>query len=132
MPFIMAKVNQKITAQQKYQLKSGLGQAIGFVPGKSEEVLMVGIEDQYDLYLHGDDRVNLAYISVAIYGIPHHEGYVNLNLAITKLFYEVLKIHPENIFIDYADIRAWGNSGYFIDGKGVHVPDKNASSSFDF
>lgn len=76
--------------------------------------------------------MNLVYILVVIYGIFYYEGYVNLNLVIIKLFYEVLKIYLENIFIDYVDIWVWGNSGYFIDGKGVYVLDKNVSSFFDF
>ncbi|VDG24728.1 hypothetical protein [Lactiplantibacillus mudanjiangensis] len=123
MPFIMAKVNSKITSKQKLQLKTGLGKAISFVPGKSEDVLMVGIEDQYNLYLRGDGEQALAYISVAIYGTPQHEGYIKLNLAITELFYKTLHINPENIFIDYEDIKVWGTSGYLIDENGVHVPE---------
>ncbi|RRK11459.1 hypothetical protein D1831_01845 [Lactiplantibacillus garii] len=131
MPFMMVKVNQKISKQQRTQLKAGLGRAISFVPGKSEDVLMVGIEDQYDLYLRGDDREVLAYVSVAIYGTPNHEGYVELNLAMTKLFYQVLHIQPENLFIDYEDIKVWGTSGYFIDEQGVHVPDELGGAQTD-
>lgn len=122
MPFIMAKVNQKLSTQQKQRIKAGLGRAISLVPGKSEDVLMVGLEDQYDLYLRGDNRQPLAYLSVAIYGTASHEGYDDLNLAITKLFYEVLHVQPENLFVDYEDIQAWGTSGYFIDAQGLHVP----------
>ncbi|MGP4115644.1 hypothetical protein ACS4N0_00575 [Levilactobacillus zymae] len=123
MPFIMAKVNQKLSGQQRRRLKAGLGQAISAVPGKSESVLMVGIDDQYDLYLRGDNQQPLAYLSVAIYGTPHHEGYPDLNLAITKLFYDVLHVQPDNLFIDYQDVMAWGTNGYFIDEQGIHVPD---------
>lgn len=115
MPFIMTKVNRKVTKEQELQLKAGLGKAISFVPGKSEEVLMVGIEDQYHLYLRGDETQALAYISVAIYGTADHQGYDRLNLAITELFYKVLHVNPENLFIDYEDIKSWGTSGYFIE-----------------
>lgn len=118
----MVKTNQKVTKNQELKLKAGLGQAIGLVPGKSEDVLMVGVEDQYHLYLRGNDQEPLAYISVAIYGTPDHPRYPELNLAITQLFYEVLKIQPDHLFIDYDDIKSWGTGGYFIDEYGAHLP----------
>lgn len=121
MPFIIAKVNQKVSKSQELQIKAGLGRAIALVPDKSEEVLMVGIEDQYHLYLRGKDDRPLAYVSVAIYGNPSHAGYEKLTLAITRLFNEVLQIAPEDLFIDYEDIKSWATQGYFIDERGVHA-----------
>ena len=50
MPFIDSKVTVKLTNEQKEDLKTELGRLITTL-GKSENYLMVGIEDAYDLWL---------------------------------------------------------------------------------
>ena len=52
MPFIDSKVTGKLTNEQKEEIKAELGQLITTL-GKSENYLMVGIEDAYDLWLAG-------------------------------------------------------------------------------
>ncbi len=44
MPFIMSRVNIKISKNKELMLKKRLGLAIANVPGKSEKVLMVGFK----------------------------------------------------------------------------------------
>lgn len=53
MPFIISRVSTEITVQQKTELKTKLGKAIELIPGKSEEYLLLGFEDNYHLYLRG-------------------------------------------------------------------------------
>ena len=53
MPFIDSKLTMKVTEEQKETLKSAFGNAISIV-GKPESFLMVGFEDEYDLYLGGN------------------------------------------------------------------------------
>ncbi len=98
-------------------LKKRLGQAIANVPGKSEEVLMVGFQDNYSLYLRGNGDEPLAYIEVAIFGTEHHLGYQGLNADITQAFYDVLGIEPDHLYIKYDDITSWGVQGQFIDRR---------------
>ena len=47
MPFIQVKVSCEITAGQEIELKKHFGEAIKFVPGKSEEYLLLVFEDHY-------------------------------------------------------------------------------------
>ena len=54
MPFIGAKVTVSVDKQKEEKLKKRLGEAISTIPGKSENWLMVGIEDNYKLYFRGD------------------------------------------------------------------------------
>lgn len=112
MPFIITKTNIKITDTQENALKKGLGKAIEYVPGKSEQALMLAFEEQNHLYIRGDKSFPMAYIDVSIFGNPSHAGYAELSQAITILFNKVLKIKPENIFIDYKDIPIWGVNGW--------------------
>ena len=45
MPFIISRTSRSISREQEQQLKTRLGKAIELVPGKSEQYLMLGFED---------------------------------------------------------------------------------------
>lgn len=115
MPFITIRTNQKIEQEQQEKIKAGLGKAISFVPGKSEESLMVMFEDKSPIYLRGDGSRPMAFLDVAVYGNESHQGYQEFSLYTTKLINEVLKIDPRDIFIDYRDIPAFGVGGYVFE-----------------
>lgn len=68
MPFIISRTNCPIGREQEVQLKTRLGKAIELVPGKSEEYLMLGFEDNCRLWLRGDDSRPMVYIEAAIWG----------------------------------------------------------------
>ncbi|MBR3160962.1 MAG: hypothetical protein IKF14_17900 [Atopobiaceae bacterium] len=81
MPFVVVRVNMAITAEQELELKARLGQAIGLVPGKSEEYLLVSIEDKCHLFLAGDGQMPLAYLEVSVFGNEVHAGYTAFTYA---------------------------------------------------
>ena len=115
MPFIFSKVNIPIRDEQEIQLKKRLGKAIEILPGLTEEYLMAGFEDNYHVYLRGDNSQPAAYIEVNIFGNEAHYGYNKLTAAITNIFNEVLGINPKNIYIKFDDIKSWGVNGINFD-----------------
>lgn len=115
MPFIISRVSTEITAQQETELKTRLGKAIELIPGKSEEYLLLGFEDNYHLYLRGDNSEPTAYIEASVFGNENHFGYKAFTAAVTKIFNDILGIAPDRIYIRYSDITAWGVQGLYID-----------------
>ena len=115
MPFVIARVNVSVRLEQEQRIKSALGLAIELVPGKSEQYLMIGFEENYRFWLRGSDSQKAAYIEVSIFGNEKHCGYEALTYEITRVFYEVLGIPPENIYIKYDDIHLWGVNGITIE-----------------
>ena len=115
MPFLISRVSTKITEEQEIKLKSGLGKAIELVPGKSEEYLLLGFEDQCHLYLRGDKSEPIAYIQASIFGNESHLGYDLFTEAVTELFHRVLGIEKDHIYINYTDIPDWGVAGINFD-----------------
>ncbi|MBW4793285.1 hypothetical protein [Pseudomonas tolaasii] len=107
MSFIISKVNVPISPEQELRLKSGIGKAIECVPGKTESLLMLGFEAGYSLYLRGDNRQSMVYITVAVFANPDHHGYEQMSQIIAQLFYNTLGIDPIRIFIKYEDISCW-------------------------
>ena len=54
MPFINSRVTVKLSDEKEESIQSRLGKAIELIPGKSEEWLMLGFEDNYKLYFKGE------------------------------------------------------------------------------
>ncbi|HAQ64031.1 MAG TPA: hypothetical protein DCR23_06175 [Ruminococcaceae bacterium] len=115
MPFIISRVNIPVSEEQEKKLKTRLGRAIELVPGKSEEYLLLGFKDNCRLWLRGNSNAPIAYIEASIFGNESHAGYDKFTLAVTQIFNEILHIPPENIYIKYDDIKAWGVQGMYID-----------------
>lgn len=114
MPFITSRVSCAMTSTQEEQLKAGLGKAIEAVPGKSEQSLLVCLEQNCHLWLRGDNTRPVAYIEVAVYGNEQHAGYPTLNLLITRLYVDILHIAPERVYVRFIDIPTWGVAGMYI------------------
>ena len=115
MPFIISRTNRSISREQEQQLKNRLGKAICLVPGKSEQYLMLGFEDNCRLWLRGDDSQPMAYVEAAIWGNEAHLGYDAFTAEVTRIFHDVLGIQPDCIYIRYSDIPDWGVAGHNFD-----------------
>ncbi len=114
MPFIDSKISVKITEEQENELKTRLGQAISLIPGKSENWLMTGFEDDYHLYFRGDNSEPIAYIEVRIFGSPNKAAFQRMTEEITKIYGDVLGIAPDHMYIKYSATPDWGwNGGNF-------------------
>ena len=111
MPFIDSKVSVKISKEQETQLKERLGQAISLIPGKSENWLMAGFEDEYHLYFRGKDDEPMACVEVRLFGGPDKSAFQQMTAEITKIFGEVLGIAPDHMYIKYSATMDWGWNG---------------------
>ncbi|MFA6830272.1 MAG: phenylpyruvate tautomerase MIF-related protein [Bacilli bacterium] len=111
MPFINARTTVKIDLSTKEKIKSELGQAIRILPGKSEQWLMVGFQDGYDLYFQGNQNEETAFIEVKVYGKAKSEDYDKLTKRITDIFHSDLKIPSERIYVEYEETPFWGFDG---------------------
>lgn len=110
MPFINVKTNAKVPAAQAETIKSGLGQAISTIPGKSEGWLMVGIEGEQQLWFKGSDAP-AAMVSVSIYGSAQANALSALTGKITALLTDTLGIPADRIYVAYASTPNWGWNG---------------------
>ncbi len=117
MPFIVSRVNVPVSEDQELALKTRLGKAIELVPGKSEEYLLLGFENNSHLYLRGDNSRPMAYLTAGIFGNESHTGYPAFTAEAAKIYYDVLGIAPEDFYIRFDDISAWGVGRQYIDRR---------------
>ena len=111
MPFINTKVNISISKEDESILKERLGEAISLIPGKSEQWLMLGFEDNARLYFRGDNSDKIAFVEVKIFGGENKEAFNNLTGEICKIYNEVLGINSDKIYIKYETTTNWGWNG---------------------
>ncbi len=110
MPFINSKVTVKLTDEKKDAIKSDLGRSVS-VLGKTENYLMVGFEDEYDLYLAGEKLDLGAFVSVRVYGTINPASSQKMTGEICRILEEQLGIPGSNVYVAYQGIANWGWDG---------------------
>ena len=110
MPFIDSKITEKLSAEKKERIKAALGSSISAL-NKSESYLMVGISDNYDLWMAGEKLNKGAYVEVSLFGSASPDAYENMTAQICKIFKQELDIEGKNIYVTYHPISDWGWNG---------------------
>ena len=114
MPVIDSKVSVTVSAEHENKIKERLGKAISLIPGKSENWLMVGIQDNYHLYFRGDNSPPIAFVEVKLFGGSDRAAFEKMTKEITSIFGDVLGIAPDHMYIRYLPSTDWGwNGGNF-------------------
>ncbi|WP_069999848.1 phenylpyruvate tautomerase MIF-related protein [Cellulosilyticum sp. I15G10I2] len=111
MPYIDSKVTTPLTEQKKEILKQELGKIITLIPGKSENYLMLGFEDNYSLYFKGMKLDFGAFIEVKIFGAAPKAALDKVTQEICALYLRELDIPSDCIYIKYEEVSAWGFDG---------------------
>jgi len=110
MPFIDLKTTCKVDEETKDDIKTELGLAITTLH-KSETYLMVGISDQYDLWLGGIKLDKGAYVEVSLYGSASPADYDRLTGQICSILSHKLGIPGDSVYITYHPVSDWGWNG---------------------
>lgn len=110
MPFIDSKVTAALTEEKKERIKSELGEAISIM-GKGENFLMVGFEENYDLFMGGKKLDLGAFVSVRVFGGVNPSACDKMTARICQIYQEQLGIPGQNVYVTYQGISDWGWNG---------------------
>lgn len=114
MPYINSNITLKLTEDKKEIIKKNLGEIITVIPGKTEQWLMVGFNDNYTLYFRGDKQEKAAFIEVKALGSAERKYKDKITDLICSLYEKELNIPKDNIYITFYEINDWGwNGGLF-------------------
>ena len=113
MPMINSKITVSVPQEKRDVLKSEIGKAIS-VMGKPESYLMLGFEDNYDLYFGGKKLEKGAFISVEVLGEVNAADSQKMSAKLCEIFQKGLGIPGDKIYITYSGYKNWGwNGGNF-------------------
>lgn len=110
MPFIDSKITGTVSAEKKESIKTRLGQAISIL-NKSETYLMVGFEDNYDLFMAGKKLEKGAYVSVSLFGNASSDAYDKMTAKICEILEDELSIPGDKVYVSYHGVNDWGWNG---------------------
>ena len=110
MPFIDSKITVSVSRENRDAIKSKLGQAIS-VLGKGESFLMVGFDDEYDLYFAGEKVEKGAYVAISLYGKASPDAYSKMSGEVCRILEEELQIPGDRVYVTYREVSDWGWNG---------------------
>ena len=110
MPFIDSKITVPVSPEKKEVLKTELGQALSLLH-KPESYLMVGMEDNYDLWMAGKKLEKGAYVSVSLFGNAPSSSYDKMTGEICQILSEELGIPGDKVYVTYHGVNDWGWNG---------------------
>ncbi len=110
MPFIDSKITLPVSPEQKESIKSRLGKAVSII-NKPESFLMVGLQDNYDLYMGGNKLDKGAYVSVSLFGNATSSAYEKMTEEICRIYEEELGIPGQAVYVTYHGVNDWGWNG---------------------
>ncbi|MDD6194565.1 MAG: phenylpyruvate tautomerase MIF-related protein [Lachnospiraceae bacterium] len=110
MPFIDSKITMPVSQDKKERIKTKLGQAVSLL-NKTETYLMVGFDDNYDLYMGGKKLDNGAYVSVSLFGNATSDAYDRMTGAICDILSQELGIPGDKVYVTYHGVNDWGWNG---------------------
>ena len=111
MPYIKINTNKSLT--NKEEIKSMCGNIIELIPGKSENWLMVQINDQQDLYFKGQS-IDCIKVDIQVYGSVSLDIQTNfINTLISQLS-NLTQIDSNNIYVTFQEFEHWGLLGSYM------------------
>ena len=110
MPFIDSKITVNVTPEKREVLKAELGKTVSIL-NKPESFLMVGFEDNYDLYMGGKKLDKGAYVAVSLFGNASSSAYEKMTAEICKLYEKELGIPGNAVYVTYHGVNDWGWNG---------------------
>ncbi len=110
MPFIDSKITMSVSKEKRDVIKAELGKAVSIL-GKPESFLMVGFEDNYNLYMGGEELEKGAYVEVSLFGNASSEAYNKMTAEICRIYEKELSIPGRAIYVTYHGVKDWGWDG---------------------
>lgn len=110
MPFIDSKITVSVSQEKRDVIKAEFGKAMSII-SKPESFLMVGFEDNYDLYMGGKKLEKGAYVSVSLFGNASGAAYEKMTATICELYERELGIPKDKVYVTYHGVSDWGWNG---------------------
>jgi hypothetical protein len=111
MPYIDVKISNKLNLQETDTMKAKLGELITLIPGKTEEVLMVGINPGYTIYFSGEKKDKAAYVNICLYKESGFEYKAAFAEKVFEFFEKEYGVTKNNLFMTFSEYGAWGFNG---------------------
>ena len=111
MPYIKLTTTARVDAEKAAALKADFGRAIENFPGKTEQWLMVNVEDGKRMWFRGDDSADTAMVDVDMLGQVGRASSEKMTAALCRILHDRLGISPDRVYVKYTGYADWGWNG---------------------
>ncbi len=112
MPYVHLSIAKKLTDDEKEAIKSSVGKLIEILPGKTESVLMVRLDDDLQMYFRGE-KSNCAYVNVCLYLMSPADKKGEFARALVRSISELAGLDINDIFLCFTEFSNWASWGDF-------------------
>ena len=112
MPYVHMSIAKKLTDNQKEAIKASIGQLIEILPGKSEKVLMIRMDDDVQMVFRGVPS-HCAYVNVNLYLMSPDNKKAEFAQAFVRSLSELAGIELDDIFLSFTEHGNWCSRGEF-------------------
>lgn len=113
MPYIQVSISEKLDDMKIESLKAMLGECIALLPGKSEAVLMVRIDDDQKMYFKGEPG-NCAMIEVHLYRESPKEAKKVFAAEVLQSISEMTGVPIDRMFLNFTEYTDWAAGGSLL------------------
>ncbi len=106
MPYISVTTSKELTGVERDTIRRELGFLISTIPGKSEAVLMLDIEDGHDMYFAGERR-ECAYVNVALYTAAPFAAKSEFAGAVCEMLEREIGIPSDDVYLTFSEYPNW-------------------------
>ena len=106
MPYVHLNISKTLGAPVKKELASALGSLISILPTKTENGLMVRIDDGCGMYFRGSEA-DCAYVDIRLYMISQHEKKGEFARAFLEAIHRIAGIEIGNIYMSFLEYGSW-------------------------
>ena len=112
MPCMKCFVNQKLTSENKKNLRDGFIRAAEIIPGKTADSVLVILEEEKDMYFHQSEEIKSAFVEVNLFARKDlTEYFPAMTEKICQLLSEELGIKGTDVYVRYLATTDWGWNG---------------------
>ena len=111
MPYIKLSTTAKVDEAKADALKKAFGKAIECFPGKTEQWLMVNIEDGQKMWFRGDNAADAAMVDVDLLGSVSPSASEKMTAKLCAVLEAELGISPARTYVKYTGYSDWGWNG---------------------
>ena len=110
MPYMHISLGPKLDDDTKTTLIREAGKLIELIPGKTESVLMVRLDDGANMNFRGVSEA-CAYVSVNLYMTSSYQAKQAFAKAFTDSLCQIAGLESKNVFLTYTEFANWAANG---------------------
>lgn len=113
MPYIKVSAVKRLTDEQQEALVTELGEALGTIPGKDKQKLIVDLEDGKTMFVGGVRQENFVFADVRYLSNFSYQVKKAFTMAVLAVLKNIFSAADDKVSLNITELHCWGGaSGY--------------------